>query len=271
MKMKYWFVIVILGLSGFSVASFATKPSCNTKIFPTYQLEYCLSKTHPSTLVFINPMGNDMSVWPTAFLKPIEQFSSVLIYNRVGYGNSKVTSGELNDQVTAKEIAEQLHGLLVALKIQQPIILVAHSIGGIYALYYTKHYASDVSGLVLIDSDSPNEPLQNNPFQSSSPPTPGSIDEKELAGFNASMIAFNQEKPFPNIPLLIITATNHGSNAATEKYWQTLQKQLTTLSPQSQQIIADKSGHFIYLDQPKLVIDALRAFVKKFNTPLNAH
>src|SRR5688500_9313399 len=136
MKMKYWLALISLVIYNFSVTSFAAKPSCNTKVFPTYQLEYCLSKTHKPTLVFINPMGNDMSVWPVSFLKPIEQFSSVLIYNRVGYGNSKITSGTLNAKVTAKEVAEQLHGLLVALKIQQPIILVAHSIGGIYALYY---------------------------------------------------------------------------------------------------------------------------------------
>ena len=37
-----------------------------------------------------------------------------------------------------------------------------------------------------------------------------------------------------------------------------MQTELTTLSSDSKQIIAEESGHFIQLDQPDLVIDAIR-------------
>jgi pimeloyl-ACP methyl ester carboxylesterase len=44
--------------------------------------------------------------------------------------------------------------------------------------------------------------------------------------------------------------------------WQAWQARLAALSPQGQLIIADKSGHFVHHDQPKLVIDAIQQVVE---------
>jgi hypothetical protein len=41
-----------------------------------------------------------------------------------------------------------------------------------------------------------------------------------------------------------------------------MQADLATLSPQGKQFIAEESGHYIQVDQPELVIDAIREVVE---------
>ncbi|MBO3462732.1 alpha/beta hydrolase [Aetokthonos hydrillicola Thurmond2011] len=73
-----------------------------------------------------------------------------------------------------------------------------------------------------------------------------------------------------NIPLTVLS---HGipdmfshlpANTAenSERIWQELQADLATLSSTSRLIIAEQSGHFIPIDQPDLVINAIRQMVK---------
>jgi hypothetical protein len=45
------------------------------------------------------------------------------------------------------------------------------------------------------------------------------------------------------------------------EYWVMLQTELAALSPQGKLQAASQSGHFIQLDQPKLVIDAIQQVV----------
>jgi hypothetical protein len=48
------------------------------------------------------------------------------------------------------------------------------------------------------------------------------------------------------------------TNAAFARIWNDLQHDLATRSPQGQYRRAEQSGHFVHLDQPDLVIQALR-------------
>ena len=50
----------------------------------------------------------------------------------------------------------ELHTLLKAAKINSPLILVGHSIGGIIARMYAKQYFNDVAAIVLVDATSEN-------------------------------------------------------------------------------------------------------------------
>jgi len=71
---------------------------------------------------------------------------------------------------------------------------------------------------------------------------------------------------FGNLPLIVLSAGRWDvisllSDAENQKIWKELQveqSELAMLSSESQQIIAEQSGHFIQLDQPDLVIDAIR-------------
>jgi hypothetical protein len=72
--------------------------------------------------------------------------------------------------------------------------------------------------------------------------------------------------PFKNIPTAVLTAENHqdvGFTSAMEKDWGKFQSQLAKISINSYQLIAYQSGHFIQMDQPKLVIDTIYTLAKK--------
>jgi pimeloyl-ACP methyl ester carboxylesterase len=53
--------------------------------------------------------------------------------------------------MTAANIIDDLHSALAAAKITTPVIIVSHSIGGVYATLYTDKYFESVAGLVLVD------------------------------------------------------------------------------------------------------------------------
>jgi len=65
-----------------------------------------------------------------------------------------------------------------------------------------------------------------------------------------------REYPLGDIPLIVLT---RGKNA--DEGHQKLQADLVCLSRYSKQIIAQKSGHHIQLDEPELVTDAIRQVV----------
>ena len=60
-------------------------------------------------------------------------------------------------------------------------------------------------------------------------------------------------------PLPGVTAAD---NAAMERTWRTLQAELAALSTHSQQQVAEASGHEIHLQQPDLVVAAIRQLVR---------
>jgi pimeloyl-ACP methyl ester carboxylesterase len=66
-----------------------------------------------------------------------------------------------------------------------------------------------------------------------------------------------------NIPLVVISRGIYGGmipgmNAEAEKqWWQELQTELAALSPQGSLVLANKSDHYIQLEQPELVIEAI--------------
>ena len=71
---------------------------------------------------------------------------------------------------------------------------------------------------------------------------------------------------FGEMPIIVLTrgqaspfaGVSDTENAQYEETWQQLQTELLNLSSNSKQIIAEESGHYIHLDQPDLVVAAIR-------------
>jgi hypothetical protein len=114
---------------------------------------------------------------------------------------------------------------------------------------------------VLIDAASPFEPVADPRFQTQAQLTPGSPDDWENRGGDTSILQTRQSPPFPLIPLVVLTATDHGSPQAFEQEWRHIQAHTAAQSPLGRQVIAQGSGHYIYNDQPDLVIDQIRQLV----------
>lgn len=58
----------------------------------------------------------------------------------------------------ADHVAAELHGLLQAADVRSPVVLMGHSMGGLFIRDYASHYPGDVAGLIFVDSSTP---LQN--------------------------------------------------------------------------------------------------------------
>jgi pimeloyl-ACP methyl ester carboxylesterase len=74
---------------------------------------------------------------------------------------------------------------------------------------------------------------------------------------------------FGNMPLIVLSAGRPETIASLSdvgnqqrwEVWQALQSELAALSSEGKQIIAEQSGHMIQLDQPDLVVEAIREMV----------
>ena len=98
--------------------------------------------------------------------------------------------------------------LLETLKIKPPYILVGHSLGGLYMQLFAKTYPNQVAGVVLIDSTSPLQ-KQHDPL-----PSKDSNYYLEAAGVSVSEREVNEAGKFPNVPLVVLSATIHGSKTS---------------------------------------------------------
>ena len=118
------------------------------------------------TAVLESGLGDDSTVWHK--VQPeIAKLTRVCSYDRAGLGYSDPRRDQVPD---SRNIAENLHMLLVNAGVSPPYVLVGHSLGGIHIRVYENLYPSDVAGMVLIDSDHPDQenrlPPEMNKMQS---------------------------------------------------------------------------------------------------------
>jgi pimeloyl-ACP methyl ester carboxylesterase len=76
----------------------------------------------------------------------------ILLYDRAGYGSSSISTLSR----TPVNIANELSELINALGIQKKVILIGHSLGGLYAQQFARLFSDRVHALILLDPVSAN-------------------------------------------------------------------------------------------------------------------
>src|ERR1700722_18216114 len=105
------------------------------------------------TIVLGAGLGKAGLIW--GGVQPVlAKTTRVCSYDRAGFG----WSDALPPPRDANHIADELHGLLTAARIDGPIVLMGHSISGIYIREYATRYPSEIAGLIFADGSTP---LQN--------------------------------------------------------------------------------------------------------------
>jgi pimeloyl-ACP methyl ester carboxylesterase len=108
--------------------------------------------TGSPTVVLASGYGSHTPSW--AWIAPqVARDTRVCSYDRAGEGRSEPASGP-QDGVA---IAADLHALLAKANVTGPYVLAGHSVGGTYALIYAARYPTEVAGMVLLDSSSPQQ------------------------------------------------------------------------------------------------------------------
>jgi pimeloyl-ACP methyl ester carboxylesterase len=136
------------------------------KIYPVggYGLHLNCTGSGSPTIVLEAGMGNDWMVWRK--VQPeLAKLTRVCSYDRAGYGWSDFRPGTRD----ANAIADQLHELLSTAGIAPPVVLMGHSIAGMYLRAYLAKYPSGIVGLVLLDGSTPEQvkelPVEVNQMQ----------------------------------------------------------------------------------------------------------
>lgn len=102
------------------------------------------------TIVIDTCLGGCSAEW-RHIAKALSSEYRVLLYDRVGYGESSVSTLER----TPENIGQELNKLLNNLGINKDIVIVGHSQGGLYSVMYSIMYPQNVKGLVLLDPATP--------------------------------------------------------------------------------------------------------------------
>ena len=112
---------------------------------------YCTGHGSP-TVVLDAGGGNDWLIWQK--VQPeLGRTQRVCSYDRAGVGWSELQPGVRD----AKNISMELHELLKKAGEKGPFVLVGASVAGLYAREYVDQYPSEVAGLVLVDSSTPEQ------------------------------------------------------------------------------------------------------------------
>lgn len=242
-----------------------------TCVLGSGKLEYVISGQGRPVIVLLSGYGVDIDVsWNKVWLKA-KAISTVFAYNRFGYGGSD----RVKEVQSGSVVIATLRDLLKMKNLEPPYVLVGHSLGGLYANLFARQYPQEVSGMVLIDATYPDQQSTMSGEQSlASRVIVGvlkAIDRalnarhSELTSEEETALQMKRAGPFPNIPLRVITAGRKPSSwIFSEKEFQihmTNQRSLSVMSPQGRQIVAEKAGHFVQIEEPELVVRTIAEVV----------
>ena len=93
-----------------------------------HRIEAIVYGSGTPTVVIESSFGGSAAEWQ-AIAERIAEETTVIAYNRAPYG----ASSRATDRRSAGEIAADLDGVLSGLGIVDPVILIGHSMGGVYA------------------------------------------------------------------------------------------------------------------------------------------
>jgi len=152
-------IIALLGGSGF-VYQFASETRDNQQYPPLGQMVdvggyrlhlYCTGQGSP-TVVLESGLGGPALQW-TLVQQKLEKSTRVCSYDRAGLGWSDV--GPLPR--TSQQMVKELHTLLHNAGIEEPYVLVGHSLGGFNVRLFAHDYPSETAGIVLVASGSEDD------------------------------------------------------------------------------------------------------------------
>ena len=208
--------------------------------------------------------GGTASGWDVV-RNEVKDFAQVCLYDRAGLGKSQEGPGPR----TTIRIADELHALLVASEIEPPYIFVGHSMGGLHIQTYAMLYPDDIAAMVFVDPspkklmDTLSEETIENLISAGA--SQAVLDETG-PGLNASIPVFDTLPILPDVPVVVLTSSYTGEGDVDMSQWEELKTYHQELADQvtdGSHIIALDAGHYIQIDDPQLVVDAIKMVYEK--------
>ena len=154
--------------------------------------------------------------------------------------------------MTAGVAAASLNATLAAAGIDEPVVLVGHSIAGLTVRLFVGQHPEDVAGVVLFDPTVSSFAWRYH-FSQFYPSWDGAVSSREVDRITA----------WPDIPFEIL---RHDSDvyrdqqmwdAEVEDAWIEGQADFARLAPAGVVSEVPDAGHYVHLDQPQIAADAV--------------
>ena len=266
----------------------ATPPPGHLVDIGGYRLHLWCTGDGAPAVILDTGLGGSTPDW--GFVQPVvARFTRVCSYDRAGMGYSDPGPSPR----TARRIANELAELLARSGIDGPVVLVGASIAGFNVRVFASDHPERAAGLVLVDA-SHEDQAHEVPPMARFVPLLSTIGVLRLVG-----VSFGQRveslapsvRPFARatsfraagyqaaadeiihirdsasevrssrrkltIPVLVVT----GGQGADET-WRQLQRDQASLSERGCLMIAQQSGHVVSVDQPDIVVEAIRTVVE---------
>lgn len=269
------------------------------------------------TVVFESGLGTGGTLDWTLVHDRIARFTRACAYDRAGI----MLSDAKDTPQRADAVADDLHALLKADGITDPLVLVGHSIGGPYTRTYVGRYGEQVAGLVMVDPSHPDQiarlgnvvSIDVHPKKVSLLMNTASVlsrtglvrflfsradqgkrpkddvgrlaaysstsikgAKSEVEGFDNTMDDAREVHSFGDRPVIVLTALmpfkpaeleklglTTAEGAAFKQEWAKMHTEQAAMSSRGRQQIVSDSGHYIQIDQPDRVVDAVREVVNE--------
>jgi pimeloyl-ACP methyl ester carboxylesterase len=220
---------------------------------------------HGSAAVILEGgFGEGIAGW-SSVQKEIANFAQTVSYDRAGLGQSEAGPKPRS----ARQIATELHTALQKVGVNPPYVLVGHSMGGPYVRVFADLYPKEVAGMVLLDPSQegfddwtkahPNGKQKEIDAQIAKAPEGL---RAEWAGLEDSYAQARAARLPAGIPVTLITAgLNENVPAEAQRAWIEKHNEWIAKVPGGKHLLAEKSGHFIQLQEPTMVINAIREMV----------
>ncbi|MCZ8522308.1 MULTISPECIES: alpha/beta fold hydrolase [Paenibacillus] len=226
------------------------------------------------TVVFENGYGDASGIWDAA-ASELSKVTRVVTYDRAHIGASDAPP---EASYSAMDAANRLHTLLERAGVSGPLVLVGHSMGGLYIRQYARLYPGSVKGLVFVDAS--HEHMEDVLFAEYDAQTRVEIVEDDLVTSGGleghyypdvdntyRQIDQGRQADFlRGLPITVLSGGNHGyPDVFTdgEARWAQLQRSLASLSNDSVHITDPGSGHYLHTENPGLVVSSVIALFSR--------
>ena len=214
-----------------------------------HQLHFKIIKGKSAPILFESGFGNGGDIWDH-ITKPIADVTgaTILTYDRLSNVISKHQYEiGIENEIIALEEALQKLGYS-----NKNMMLVAHSLGGMYCSYYASRHPNDVKAAVFIDDA--NICSLKSHFN-----IVKLTNKDTIENYLASILSSVEKKQMPkNIPLIDIVAdTHYDDNGNPDTVWLSCHKNFVAQSTHRKLLLAYNVGHYVFKENPPIVINSI--------------
>lgn len=238
-----------------------------------YLVEMASAGAGRYTVIFESGFGTGMGAWRKV-APALADGARVVTYSRAGHGKSEARP----EPRTIEQSTNELEQLIAAARLAPPFVLVGHSYGGLLARSFAARHPGQVAGLVLVD---PSDERFN--------PALRELDAERAAADDRAFAAIVPAKfqpelkllqpvldggtlplagQLPDVPTVVLTAMRQADKP--EFFLETpealaikrgLHADFVRQFSAGTQVVTTRSGHNIQLEEPELVIEAVRKVI----------